>query len=105
MHALPAWLSCYCCAELVVPSIAVLRTVGPHRCNKLSAAVVVAQVHEQGELAIRIDENVDETLSNVDSAQAQLLKYLRSVSSNRWLIMKVFAVLMVFLVIFVVFVA
>lgn len=62
-------------------------------------------VEEQGELAIRIDENVDETLSNVDSAQDQLLKYLNSVSSNRWLIMKIFFVLMVFLVVFVVFVA
>ena len=63
------------------------------------------QVEEQGELAIRIDENVDETLSNVDSAQDQLLKYLNSISSNRWLIMKIFFVLMVFLVVFVVFVA
>lgn len=63
------------------------------------------QVEEQGELAIRIDENVDETLSNVDSAQDQLLKYLNSISSNRWLIMKIFFVLMMFLVIFVVFVA
>ncbi|DBA67348.1 TPA: hypothetical protein ACH3X2_001642 [Trebouxia sp. C0005] len=62
-------------------------------------------VEEQGELAIRIDENVDETLSNVDSAQDQLLKYLNSISSNRWLIMKIFFVLMLFLVVFVVFVA
>ena len=63
------------------------------------------QVEEQGELAIRIDENVDETLANVDSAQTQLLKYLNSISSNRWLIMKIFFVLMVFMIIFVVFVA
>ena len=65
----------------------------------------VLQVQEQGELAIRIDENIDDSLQNVDSAQAQLLKYLNSISSNRWLIMKVFAVLVLFLVIFVVFVA
>lgn len=63
------------------------------------------QVQEQGELAIRIDENVDDTLANVDSAQAQLLKYLNSISSNRWLIMKVFFVLMLFLIVFIVFVA
>lgn len=62
-------------------------------------------MEEQGELAIRIDENVDETLANVDSAQDQLLKYLNSISSNRWLIMKIFFVLMLFLVAFVVFVA
>ena len=37
----------------------------------------------QGELAIRIDENVDDTLSNVTGAQAQLMKYLNTVSSNR----------------------
>eukprot|EP00891_Asterochloris_glomerata_P001147 jgi/Astpho2/1147/e_gw1.00021.38.1_t len=62
-------------------------------------------VQEQGEVAIRIDENVDDALANVDSAQTQLLKYLNSISSNRWLIMKIFFVLMIFLVIFVVFVA
>ncbi|CAL8467072.1 g6608 [Coccomyxa elongata] len=62
-------------------------------------------VQEQGELAIRIDENVDDTLANVDSAQAQLLKYLNTISSNRWLVMKIFMVLLVFLVIFVVFIA
>lgn len=62
-------------------------------------------MQEQGELAIRIDENVDDTLANVDSAQAQLLKYLNSISSNRWLIMKIFFVLMMFLIVFIVFVA
>ena len=67
--------------------------------NKLSEMVV-----QQGELAIRIDENVDDTLSNVTSAQAQLLKYLNTVSNNRWLVLKVFAVLMAFLVFFVMFV-
>ena len=56
-----------------------------------------AQVQEQGELTIRIDENIDDTLANVDSAQAQLLKYMNSISSNRWLVMKVFAVLLFFL--------
>lgn len=61
-------------------------------------------IAEQGELAIRIDENIEDTLSNVTGAQAQLLKYLNSISSNRWLIMKVFMVLMVFLVLFVVFI-
>ena len=68
--------------------------------NKLSEMVA-----QQGEMAIRIDENVDDTLANVTNAQAQLLKYLNTISSNRWLIMKVFAVLLIFLVIFVVFIA
>lgn len=66
---------------------------------------LATMVAEQGELAIRIDENVDDTLSNVDMAQTHLLKYLNRISSNRWLILKIFLVLMIFLVVFVVFVA
>ena len=62
-------------------------------------------VAEQGELAVRIDENVDEAVANVDNAQTHLLKYLNRISSNRWLIMKIFGVLISFLVFFVVFVA
>jgi hypothetical protein len=58
----------------------------------------------QGELTIRIDENVDETLSNVTSAQAQLLKYFNGMNSNKWLLLKVFSVLMVFLLLFVMFI-
>jgi len=66
---------------------------------------LATMVAEQGELAIRIDENIDETASNVEMAQTHLLKYLNRISSNRWLILKIFFVLMIFLVIFVVFVA
>lgn len=62
-------------------------------------------VKEQGEMAVRIDENITETFANVDSAQDQLLKYLNNISSNRWLIMKVFFVLMIFMILFVVFLA
>ncbi|GLC45651.1 hypothetical protein PLESTB_001790500 [Pleodorina starrii] len=68
--------------------------------NKLSELVA-----EQGELAIRIDENVEDTLSNVNAAQAQLLKYLNGLQSNRWLVLKVLGVLLVFLVLFVMFIA
>ena len=67
--------------------------------------VSVLQVQEQGELTIRIDENIDDTLANVDSAQAQLLKYMNSISSNRWLVMKVFGVLLFFLFVFIFFIA
>ncbi|KAI8462512.1 MAG: t-SNARE [Monoraphidium minutum] len=62
-------------------------------------------VQAQGEMTQRIDENIDETLGNVDNAKAQLMKYLNSISSNRMLMMKVFMVLMAFLAIFVLFVA
>ena len=106
---------------------------------------LATMVAEQGELAIRIDENVDvrtphpplapppprvraaggveapervcvlrgagggggpqETLSNVEAAQTQLLKYFSRISSNRYLILKVLGVLMLFMIFFVVFVA
>jgi syntaxin 5 len=56
-------------------------------------------------LSDRIDESMDDTLANVEGAQGQLLKYLNSISSNRWLMMKIFLVLMVFLMIFIFFVA
>ena len=48
---------------------------------------------------------MNESVANVDNAQTQLLKYMNSISSNRWLIMKIFGVLISFLVFFVVFVA
>ncbi|KAG6497300.1 syntaxin-32-like [Zingiber officinale] len=66
---------------------------------------LATMVSQQGELAIRIDENMDDTLANVEGAQGQLLKYLNSISSNRWLMIKIFFVLMFFLMIFLFFVA
>ncbi len=53
----------------------------------------------------RIDANVEETQLNVEGAHAEFLKYFKSVSSNRWLMIKVFGVLIVFFIIFVVFMA
>lgn len=66
---------------------------------------LATMVSQQGEIAIRIDENMEDTLANVEGAQGQLLKYLNSISSNRWLMIKIFFVLMVFLMIFLFFVA
>ncbi|XP_022729481.1 syntaxin-32-like [Durio zibethinus] len=62
-------------------------------------------VSQQGEIAIRIDENMDDTLANVEGAQGALLKYLNSISSNRWLVIKIFFVLIFFLMVFLFFVA
>ncbi|KAL0327570.1 UNVERIFIED_CONTAM: syntaxin [Sesamum angustifolium] len=53
-------------------------------------------VSQQGEIAIRIDENMEDTVSNVEGAQGALLKYLNSISSNRWLMIKIFFVLVSF---------
>lgn len=66
---------------------------------------LATMVSEQGELAIRIDDNIDDTLANVEGAQGSLLKYLHRISSNRWLILKIFFVLIVFLIIFITFIA
>ncbi|KAI3827281.1 hypothetical protein L1987_01354 [Smallanthus sonchifolius] len=66
---------------------------------------LATMVSQQGELAIRIDENMEDTLANVEGAQGQLMRYLNSISSNRWLMIKIFFVLIAFLMIFLFFVA
>ncbi|KAF9437128.1 cis-Golgi t-SNARE syntaxin [Entomortierella beljakovae] len=50
-------------------------------------------VSEQRDMVQRIDANTDDIESNVVGAQTELLKYYSYVSSNRWLMVKVFAVL------------
>lgn len=55
---------------------------------------LASMVAEQGELAIRIDENLDDTITNVESAQQQLARYLSRVSGNRGLVLKIFGILM-----------
>ena len=60
-------------------------------------------VHQQEEMITRIDANVSDTMLNVEAAHESLLQYLQSVTSNRWLIIKVFGVLFVFFIIFVLF--
>ncbi|XP_061105812.1 syntaxin-5-like [Conger conger] len=62
-------------------------------------------VKEQEETVQRIDANVEDTQHNVDAAQAEILKYFQSVSSNRRLLIKIFLILIVFFVVFIVFVA
>ena len=58
----------------------------------------------QEEMTIRIDENITTSLQNVESGHGELLKYFDKLSSNQWLILKIFAVLIAFSVFFVVFV-
>ncbi|KAM3836024.1 syntaxin-5a isoform 2-T2 [Diretmus argenteus] len=62
-------------------------------------------VKEQEETIQRIDANVEDTQLNVDAAHTEILKYFQSVSSNRWLMIKIFLVLIIFFIIFVVFFA
>lgn len=65
---------------------------------------LATMVVHQGELAIRIEDNMDETLGNVEGARSALLKHLSRISSNRWLLIKIFAILILFLLVFVFFV-
>ncbi|KAL6503745.1 Syntaxin-31 [Orobanche gracilis] len=65
---------------------------------------LATMVAQQGELAIRIDDDMSESLTNVEGASNALLKYLKRMSSNRWLVIKMFLVLILFLVMFMVFV-
>uniref|UniRef100_A0A7N5ZST5 Syntaxin-5 n=1 Tax=Anabas testudineus TaxID=64144 RepID=A0A7N5ZST5_ANATE len=62
-------------------------------------------VKEQEETIQRIDANVEDTQLNVEAAHTEILKYFQSVSSNRWLMIKIFLVLVIFFIIFVVFFA
>lgn len=64
---------------------------------------LATMVSEQGEVVQRIDMNVEDMHLNVTRGQTELMKYLRSVSSNRWLVIKIFAVLVVFVIFFSVF--
>lgn len=66
---------------------------------------LATMVAHQGELAIRIDDNMDESLANVEGAHSSLLRHLNKISSNRWLLIKIFAILILFLMIFIFFVA
>lgn len=60
-------------------------------------------VQEQEEQVARIDDNVDEALTNVEAAHSELLKYFKGITSNRWLMVKIFIVVIVFFIIFIVF--
>lgn len=53
-------------------------------------------VAEQRETVQRIDADTIDIASNVSGAQRELLKYFASISSNRWLMLKLFGVLIVF---------
>jgi len=59
-----------------------------------------AMVHEQGETIERIDQDVEEADMNVNAAHEELLKLWNNVSSNRWLMAKIFMVIMATFVVF-----
>lgn len=64
---------------------------------------LATMVQTQGETITRIDMNISETTDNVEAAHDALLRYFASINSNRWLILKVFGILFLFFILFVVF--
>ena len=58
-------------------------------------------VGEQREMVQRIDHETEDVVANVEGGQRELLKYFASVSSNRWLMVKMFGVLMIFFLLWV----
>ncbi len=52
-------------------------------------------VSEQSEMIQRIDANTEDVVDNVQGAQRELMKYWSRVSGNRWLVAKMFGVLMI----------
>ncbi|KAL9127249.1 MAG: hypothetical protein Q9217_003829 [Psora testacea] len=62
---------------------------------------LAAMVSEQGEQIQRIDANTEDVVDNVQGAQRELMKYWSRVSGNRWLVAKMFGVLMIFFLLWV----
>lgn len=62
-------------------------------------------ISEQGSMIDRLDDNLDAAEVNVNMGYNELIKYNQSISSNRSLIVKLFAVLVVFLLFFLIFLA
>lgn len=62
-------------------------------------------VKEQEEMVERIDHNVQDAELNIEAAHTEILKYFKSVTNNRWLMIKIFGVLIFFFIFFVVFMA
>ncbi|CRL20736.1 t-SNARE [Penicillium camemberti] len=58
-------------------------------------------VSEQSEMIQRIDANTEDVVDNVEGAQRELMKYWTRVSGNRWLIAKMFGILMIFFLLWV----
>ena len=50
---------------------------------------------KRSEMIQRIDANTEDVVDNVQGAQRELMKYWSRVSGNRWLVAKMFGVLMV----------
>lgn len=64
---------------------------------------LATMLSEQQELVERIDEDVESAVENTDNAKNALLKAYETVSSNRGMYMKIFGILAIFILFFVLF--
>jgi syntaxin 5 len=64
---------------------------------------LASMISEQQSLVERVDEDVEAAVSNADRARELLLKTYENVSSNRALYTKVFAILFLFIIFFILF--
>lgn len=62
---------------------------------------LATMVQEQGEVIQRIDNNVEDVSLNITGAQRQLIKYYNNISSNRWLMVRIFGILLLFFLLWV----
>jgi len=60
-------------------------------------------VMSQQEMIQTIDNNVEDTVANVEEAQDMWVKYLENISSNRMLAIKIFSILLFFGLFFIIF--
>lgn len=58
-------------------------------------------VAEQSETVQRIDADTMDIQSNIEGGHRELLKYWGNMMSNRWLMLKVFGVLIIFFLVFI----
>ncbi|KAK9480445.1 t-SNARE [Lipomyces japonicus] len=64
-------------------------------------AQLATMVAEQREVVQRIDVDTEDIAVNISGAQRELLKYFGTVSSNRWLMVKVFGIIIIFFLLWV----
>jgi syntaxin 5 len=62
-------------------------------------------VKGQEETVQRIDINVQDAELNVEAAHNEIVRYFQNITSNRWLMIKIFAVLIFFFLFFIIFMA
>merc|ERR1711879_343243 len=60
-------------------------------------------IEMQDEQIMRIDHDIDETTGHLDTAEKDLYTYFKNISGNRALILKIFGIIIFFIIFFVMF--